>query len=119
MGLVSASGREFGPDIHSWLWRCMVRPHIHQPDVALLHFNVVLNDRSSVNSNPSARFVSCPISRTGFDDLFHFSATSADEHRGAMKYHEQIQADYSGIGVSFLLACEMHLLKQIDRRKSV
>jgi hypothetical protein len=46
-------------------------------------------------------FVSCPISRTGFDDLFHFSATCAGGHHGAVKYHEQIQADCSGIGGYF------------------
>jgi hypothetical protein len=104
MGLVSASGREFGPNIHSWLRRHMVRLQIHeahQPDVAMPHSNFALNDRSRVNSNPFARFVSCAISRTGFDDLFHFSATSADEHRKTMKYHEQIQVDYSGIGACF------------------
>ncbi len=41
--------------------------------------------------------VLCPIFRTGSDDLFHFSATSADGHHDALRYHEQIQADCSGI----------------------
>jgi hypothetical protein len=52
MGLASASGREFAPNIHSWLRRHMVRLQIHeahQPDVALPHSNSALNCASSVN----------------------------------------------------------------------
>ena len=55
--------------------------------------NSALYHASSVNPDRLPTVLSCPVSRPESDDLFHFSASSAEEHREASKYHQQIQAD--------------------------